>query len=72
MPSITVKTEYVVKLKQLGVYDKWLANVQYQWGDWLLQGQLSDSGSWATFIRNSFGFVQSPEKFDFWDIVTKK
>ena len=33
MPQLTVKTEYIEKLKALGVYDQWLANVKAQYDD---------------------------------------
>lgn len=54
MPTIKVKTEYINKLKQLGIYDAWLSNVKNQWdGKYLLQN-IDKINSFANLIYYSF------------------
>lgn len=64
MPEIKVKTEWVEKLKQLGVYDKWIANIQIQFGQ---PGNRPDRMiSWMSFINWSFCWSTSIEGTSFW------
>lgn len=74
MPTLTVKTAHILKLKKLGVYDKWLANLKAQYsngytGNFVTLETLtkrSNSGQWGSFVSLSFIFRETPEGHDFW------
>lgn len=63
MPEIKVKTEYIKKLRQLGVYDQWLTNVKAQ----LYMDHFSDpdrmheAADFHAFLNWSFNWSKSPE-----------
>lgn len=64
MPSLTVKTIYIEKLKGLNCYDEWLTNVKVQYGcDFYRPGDWID---WKSFINWSFQWLITPEGSDFW------
>lgn len=80
MPELKIKTEYVNKLKKLGVYDKWFSNLKAQWtgdrsGNAATVEDLeaySYNGNWSNLISRSFIFSNTPEKALFWSNIAKK
>lgn len=71
MPTLKVKTEYVDKLKALGVYDAWLTNVKSDYNDnldfWI--NGMECAISWKWFIETSFSWNLAPEGFDYWENI---
>lgn len=70
MPNIKVKTANIEKLKALGVYDAWLANVKDNWEEWAdshsnASEKISDE-SFTTFVHFSFNWLSSKEGRGFW------
>lgn len=64
MSEIKVKTAHIEKLKSLGVYDKWLANVKAQWeGD---GDSIDGDGDWEALLNSSFSYVDTFEGWQFW------
>lgn len=69
MPQITVKTEWVDKLKALGVYDKWLANVKAQfpiYGNRFTGGYIQ---SFYELINCPLIWGNTPEGNSFWSKI---
>lgn len=73
MPTLTIKTEYVERLKQLGVYDAWLVNVKDNW-DMVEDraGMLKDCYSFHTVISWAFTWSESVEGYTFWRDISGK
>lgn len=75
---LTIKPEYLEKLKALGVYDQWLSNVKAQYakrGEWccIEPDKMLKADSFYSLIKNySFKWNDSPEGFDFWYRVVNK
>lgn len=72
MPTLKVKTKYIDKLKALGCYDKWLANVKDQWGT---AGGWSADVEYTNFndvIYFAFTWFNTPEGQDFWADISNK
>lgn len=67
MSQITVKTEYIEKLKALGVYDAWLANVKAQYnkygGVFTTTGEV---GSFYDLIDRPLLWQDTKEGVVFW------
>ena len=76
MPQITIKTKYVKKLKELGIYDQWLQNLKDQWDEWSkgcsVISVLEDAYSFEQFIKYSFRWSDTPEKREFWEEISLK
>ena len=75
MPTLTVKTEYITKLKSLGVYELWFHNLKCQWDSYKNHSSMLAGGSipnsWKEFISKSFSWKDSVEGSDMWvDIGT--
>jgi hypothetical protein len=68
MPTLKIKTEYIRRLKEMGVYDKWLYNVKDQWND-SRQQQIDLALTPADLINRSFTWGNSNEGHSFWYIV---
>lgn len=77
MPTLIIKTTHIEKLKALGVYDAWFANLKKQWKD-DLSGNLctaeklaeySATGQWSNFVSKSFVFSETPEGWDYWERI---
>ena len=63
MPQLKVKTEYIEKLKQLGIYDAWLANVKADDRDiYKLDAMYENSANFNQFINSSFSWGKTPEE----------
>jgi hypothetical protein len=74
MPHITIKTEYVQKLKELGVYDQWLGNIKTQWNERAkirFSEMQQNTYSWAHLISQSFVWSSSNEGLKFWHDTSK-
>jgi hypothetical protein len=70
---IRVKPEFLEKLKELGVYDKWLTNVKApRRGNWKPTFNMEDSPMWASFIGNSFDWSDTPEGVSYWSLIRYK
>lgn len=69
---LTIKPEFLEKLKALGVYEKWLSNVKAQWGEWRPTFTMNESDYWISFIGNSFKWSDTPEGASYWDIIRCK
>ena len=75
MPTLIVKNQFIQKLKQLGIYDKWMDAVK---ADTIVRGsiKLQEPGwelpiaDWSTFIARSFNWVATEDGFDFWDSIS--
>lgn len=63
MPSLTVKTEYMLKLKSLGCYDAWFANIKSAERD---GKDLYDLPLSRRFIGASFNWSMSDEGWNYW------
>lgn len=64
MPSVTVKTVYIEKLKSLGCYDAWLTNIKVQYGNEFYRPV--EWHDWKSFINWSFVWTNTPEGSGFW------
>lgn len=65
MHTITIKTEYIDKLKKLGVYDAWLSNVKIQYakyGDCFTR----PFDSFYQVVCLPLMWEDTPEGHDFW------
>lgn len=69
MPKFTVKTKYIEKLKQLGVYDKWLTNVKNNHYAWDAENKIEKYLDFNYFIQWSFNWSLSIEGHTYWDAV---
>lgn len=70
MPTITIKTEYVEKMKQLGCYDKWLTNVKSQFGEY---GHLfAEVTSFYQCISKPLAWIHTPEGAFYWQNIAHK
>lgn len=72
MPKITVKTEYIDKLKQLGVYDAWLANLKNETISPADEKDMYEAIDFQTLIKASFIWTDATEGFDFWAEISDK
>lgn len=79
MPTFKVKTEYIEKLKQLGVYDEWLTNVKANWDDWNkevggveLMIYIFPTTSFDHLIHWSFNWNNSPEGMKYWREISRR
>lgn len=79
MPEIKVKTEYIEKLKALGVYDKWLSNLKAQWnvkdncsGNSDIKPESFYAYNWGNLVSWAFTWDLTPEKFDFWSNISRR
>lgn len=71
MPQFTVKTKYIEKLKQLGVYDHWLTNVEADHVRWDRENKIEkDYNDFNYFIQWSFEWSRAPEGQKFWSKIT--
>lgn len=70
MHQITVKTEYIDKLKSLGIYDQWLANVKAVHGTKSCRPELMKD--WYEFINWSFTWEETPEEHSFWKKIAER
>lgn len=70
MPKLTIKTAYLDKLKQLGVYDQWLFNMKKRFDNHpdfdFLSTKLYNAKSFHTFVSSSFLWNNTPENHTFW------
>lgn len=67
MPAIKVKTVYIEKLKALGVYDQWLANMKLQFEvRMIFFTAITDFNS---FISATMLWTDTPEGSVFWKNV---
>lgn len=64
MPEVKVKTEWIKKLKQLGVYDQWLFNVKEQYG--YRHELYIHITRFKDLLNYPFAWPQTPEGNDFW------
>jgi hypothetical protein len=71
MPQLTIKTEYVQKLKELGVYDQWLENVKSQFATTKKTITFNES-TFRAMISCSFSWSRSPEGHSFWADISDK
>lgn len=69
MPNLTLKTEYIDELKQLGIYDKWFANLKKQWSDNNRRHLTTQVDNFADLIYYSFCWDDSIEGADFWSDI---
>lgn len=73
MPTLKVKTLYIDKLKALGVYDKWLANVKSDKHDiYHMDTMYERSDNFNQFINNSFSWHYTPEDYNYWADISNK
>jgi hypothetical protein len=84
MPTISINRVYVDKLKQLGVYDKWVSNLKDQWC-YLTKCFLNPDSNghedyishcvehiaFHLFIDYSFCWEDTPEGHTFWHDIAK-
>jgi hypothetical protein len=65
---LTIKPEFLEKLKKLGVYEKWLSNVKAQWNEWgvLYCDYGIMSKSWYDFIYYSFHWRTALDGRAYW------
>lgn len=68
MPTLTIKTESIEKLKSLGVYEKWLSNVKAQWGTYEQTQQITSNYRTALYdlLLYAFKWDITPEGNDYW------
>lgn len=78
MPNIKVKTEYINKLKQFGVYDQWLENVKNQWDEMeriypISHNCLKDSFGQTlhSILAYAFVYTETPEGTAWWNHIRK-
>lgn len=73
MPKLKVKTEYIEKLKALGVYEKWLSNVKIQWDteDCWLRERKTKIDFFSDLINYSFRYQDTPEGQTFWYTISE-
>lgn len=69
--KITVPTCHIEKLKSLGIYDQWLANIKEYMNNNGFPERSWSGGSWGTLIESSFNFNDSPEGYDFWEAIAE-
>ena len=79
MPKLIVKTEYILKLYDLGVYFQWLKNVKDSWGisstkklDSSYLNASRNQRTWTVFIQSSFSWEQTSQGDDFWNDISTK
>lgn len=78
MNALKVPTPYIKKLKELGVYDLWLANVKRFWEtreDSCLDSSTLNrcmNATFEVFISNSFTWSRTDEGFTFWADISDK
>lgn len=67
---LTIKAEYLEKLKALGVYDKWLSNVKAQY-DGKYRRKTSTADSFYDLLEMcSFRWDKTPEGHNFWEALS--
>ena len=68
MPELKVKTASIEKLKQLGVYDAWLANVKIQWGTYKSTQEITHNfrTSIEDLLLYGFDWKKANEGNDYW------
>lgn len=73
MPQVTVKTEYIDKLKQLLVYNTWFSNVKkWRKNPTHLSSFMQNSPNFSRFIGSSFNWTDTPEGYKFWESVARR
>ena len=85
MPKIKIRKKFINKLKQLGVYDRWLEEVQTQWEmEWCWLNPTGEGFhhyhnkfdknevSFYDIINFSFNWADTKEGRDFWVNVARK
>jgi hypothetical protein len=80
MPQITVKTEYILKLKQLGIYDQWFQNVKSQFGktestngvEYVSVRAMETASNFGDFISASLFWRETVEGHEFWRTICEK
>lgn len=58
--------QHIERLKKIGVYEEWKANVSTE-----AIKDLRNCQNWEVFIAYSFDWLLSPEGYRFWKIVQK-
>lgn len=68
MPTLTIKTASIEKLKQLGIYDQWIANVKVQWGHHPQTQEITHKhrSYVSDLLLYGFDWVKSIEGNDYW------
>ena len=69
---MSAKTDNIKKLKSLGVYSKWEANVLRFRGRGHVDRLLSSCEGFESLINRSFLHHETPEGVDFWGDISKK
>lgn len=70
---IKLKPEYIEKLKELGVYDKWLSNLKAQ-SDSLTPTDIEGierTMHFSSVLIRAFEFSTTPEGRDYWSVIAK-
>lgn len=78
MPTLTIKAEFVEKLKKLDCYDQFLSNLKAQW-DYtndttgtivsITEYQKMALCSWEMFILSAFCWSETPENHSYWNKI---
>jgi hypothetical protein len=71
MKTTDLKPEFKEKLIRHHAYKKYVRNFKNNHPDWDLS-EMNDSVSFASFLRRSFGFDDTPEGFDYWWDLSEK
>lgn len=69
MPNLTIKREYATKLRELGIYDRYVYEVKNQWHSYGIDENISGAVSWFDFISNSFMWSMSTDGYDYWKVI---
>lgn len=73
MEEIKLKPKFEAKLIELGVYEKWVENWKNLINKYSFNNSIEELNSYNNFrifIENSFSWVRTHEKFDFWKGVS--
>jgi hypothetical protein len=71
MPSLKIKPEYANKLRELGIYNRYVSEVKNQWHSYGIDRNISTAVSWYTFIDNSFMWSESRDGFNYWNVIAQ-
>ena len=86
MPNVKIKKDHLNKLKELGVYALWVANVTEQWGSYadcwlnpdspkhkLYTDKLNRNDiTFESLICYSFHWKKTNEGYEFWNDISLK
>lgn len=66
MPILNIKPEYAKKLRELGIYNRYIFEVKAQWHDYGIDENIFGAVTWFDFISNSFMWSKSADGDEYW------